>query len=160
MEELNYLEIDKAYERISRFILKTPLINNEYIDNFSKANVYIKLENLQKTGSFKLRGACNKIIQLSDEEKAKGIVAYYSGNHAQAVSYASNLFKTHATIVMPKNAPLIKINNTKKFGAKIVFYDSLKESREKIATQMAFEEGKKIIKPYDDLDIIAGQGTL
>ena len=160
MDVLTHSEIDKAHERIFSLIIKTPLISSETINEKTNSNVYFKLENLQWTGSFKLRGASNKISQLSNEEKSRGIVSYSSGNHAQAVAYASNLFGVHATIIMPKNAPSIKIENTKKYGAEIIIYDSMHESREKIASEIARKENKTIIKPYDDLDVIAGQGTV
>ena len=160
MDALTPQEIDKAHERIFSLIIKTPLISSETINKKTNANVYFKLENLQWTGSFKLRGASNKISQLSNEEKSRGIVSYSSGNHAQAVAYASKLFGVQATIVMPKNAPSIKIKNTKKYGADVVLYDSMHESREKIALEIAHKENKTIVKPYDDLDVIAGQGTV
>ena len=160
MDALTPQEIDKAYERIFSLIIKTPLISSETINKKTNANVYFKLENLQWTGSFKLRGASNKISQLSNEEKSRGIVSYSSGNHAQAVAYASNLIGVQATIIMPKNAPSIKIKNTKKYGADVVLYDSMHESREKIALEVAHKENKTIVKPYDDLDVIAGQGTV
>ena len=160
MDELTPQEIDKAHERIFSLIIKTPLISSETINKKTNANVYFKLENLQWTGSFKLRGASNKISQLSNEEKSRGIVSYSSGNHAQAVAYASNLIGVQATIIMPKNAPSIKIKNTKKYGADVVLYDSMHESREKIALEIAHKENKTIVKPYDDLDVIAGQGTV
>ena len=160
MDALTPQEIDKAHERIFSLIIKTPLISSETINKKINANVYFKLENLQWTGSFKLRGASNKISQLSNEEKSRGIVSYSSGNHAQAVAYASKLFGVQATIVMPKNAPSIKIKNTKKYGADVVLYDSMHESREKIALEIAHKENKTIVKPYDDLDVIAGQGTV
>jgi len=160
MDALTPQEIDKAHERIFSLIIKTPLISSETINKKTNANVYFKLENLQWTGSFKLRGASNKISQLSNEEKSRGIVSYSSGNHAQAVAYASNLIGVQATIIMPKNAPSIKIKNTKKYGADVVLYDSMHESREKIASEIARNENKTIVKPYDDLDVIAGQGTV
>jgi len=160
MRAFNSSDIDKAYKRIQPLILKTPLISNEAINFRTKANVFFKLENLQWTGSFKLRGAINKISQLSSEEKKNGVVSFSSGNHAQAVAYASKLFNINATIVMPKNAPLIKINNTKIYGAQVVLYDPETESREEIALHIANKENRIIIKPYDDLDIIAGQGTV
>ena len=109
MDALTPQEIDKAHKRIFSLIIKTPLIGSETINKKLNANVYFKLENLQWTGSFKLRGASNKISQLSNEEKSRGIVSYSSGNHAQAVAYASKLFGVQATIVMPKNAPSLKI---------------------------------------------------
>ena len=160
MEALNINEIDQAYERIKPFILKTPLITSDVINEICQCKVYFKLENLQWTGSFKLRGATNKILQLSEEQKSKGIIAYSSGNHAQAVSYISNLFGIDAKIVMPSNAPLVKINNTKKYGAQVVTYNPHKETREKIASEIIIKENRTLIKPYNDLDIIAGQGTI
>ena len=160
MDALTPQEIDKAHERIFSLIIKTPLISSEIINKKTNANVYFKLENLQWTGSFKLRGASNKISLLSNEEKSRGIVSYSSGNHAQAVAYASNLFGVQATIIMPKNAPFIKIENTKNYGADVVLYDSMHEGREKIASEIARKENKTIVKPYDDLDVIAGQGTV
>ena len=160
MEVLTTDEIDKAYWRIQSLIIKTPLISNEIINNHTNSKVYFKLENLQKTGSFKIRGASNKISQLLNEEKYKGIISYSSGNHGQAVAYVSNYYGIPATIVMPKNAPKIKIENTKKYGAEVILYDPLYENREKITLEISLKENKKIIKPYDDLDIIAGQGTV
>ena len=156
---LNSKEIEKAYSRIRSLIIKTPLITNETINKKTNSKIYFKLENLQKTGSFKIRGAANKIGKLSNNEKSRGVVSYSSGNHAQAVAYVSKHFNIKSTIVMPENAPLIKINNTKKYGAKIVLYNPKKESRENIAEIIAKKENKTIIRPYDDLDIIAGQGT-
>ncbi len=159
MDHLNIREIDKAHTRIKSFILRTPLISNETINKITQGNIFFKLENLQNTGSFKIRGAINKISQLSKNSKLRGIISYSSGNHAQAVAHASKIFNTNATIVMPMNAPKVKIQNTKKYGAKIIFYDPTKTDRESIAKKIALRENKEIIMPYDDLDIIAGQGT-
>ena len=160
MKTLNKKKIDESYKRIKSIISKTPLVTNETVNRIANANVFFKLENLQYTGSFKLRGASNKISKLSEEDKSKGIVAYSSGNHAQAVSYVSKLYGINSTIVMPKNAPKNKIENTQKYGSKVILYDNLFESREKVALHIASKENKTIIKPYDDLDIIAGQGTV
>ena len=159
MTDFNNELINIAHKRIRNNILKTPLIINEDINKLTKAKVFFKLENLQWTGSFKLRGAMNKIIQLNPYQKKKGIVAYSSGNHAQAVAYASKINKINSTIIMPKNAPLIKINNTKNYGAKIILYDPMTESREDIGDKISNDEKKLLIKPYDDIDIISGQGT-
>ena len=159
MNKLDNAYIEKAYERIKGKILKTPLIFNEYISRLTNAEVFFKLENLQWTGSFKLRGAMNKISLLSSSEKKNGVVAYSSGNHAQAVAYASQLHNINSTIIMPSNAPQIKINNTKNYGAKIILYDPTKESREDIGEKIANDQNLTLIKPYDDIDIIAGQGT-
>lgn len=159
MSKFTYIQIDEAYKRIHSQILRTPLVVSENINNLINANVYFKLENLQWTGSFKLRGAINKISQLSSDQKKNGVVAFSSGNHAQAVAYASKINQISAIIIMPKNAPLTKINNTKKYGAEVILYDPLTESREEIGRTIAKDQGRTLIKPYDDLDIIAGQGT-
>lgn len=159
MTNFNYIDVDIAYKRIKSQIIKTPLITSEHINNMVNANVFFKLENLQWTGSFKLRGALNKILKLSLDEKKNGVVAYSSGNHAQAVAYASKVNNIKATIIMPKNAPRIKINNTKKYGAKVILYDPLNENREEIGNKISKDQECILIKPYDDLDIIAGQGT-
>ena len=160
MSDFDYSRIDKAYERISSHILKTPLVTSEYINNILKANVYFKLENLQWTGSFKLRGATNKILQLNQHQKQKGLVAYSSGNHAQAVAFVSRNEGIDVKIIMPESAPKIKIENTKKYGAKVILYNTFHEKREEIANKIVKDEGRVLIKPYDDVDIIAGQGTI
>tara|TARA_B110000438_G_scaffold271966_1_gene290297 strand:- start:1704 stop:2681 length:978 start_codon:yes stop_codon:yes gene_type:complete len=159
MSDFDYNRIDQAFKRISSKILKTPLITSEYINHLLGAKVYFKLENLQWTGSFKLRGATNKIMQLNLDQKQKGVVAYSSGNHAQAVAYASKYNGIRAKIIMPENAPKIKINNTKKYGAEVILYNPLNQNREEIGEKIANDENRTLIKPYDDLDIIAGQGT-
>ena len=160
MSLLSTSDIDKAHLILKSFITQTPLVTNEAINTLVNAKVYFKLENLQHTGSFKIRGATYKISLLSKEQKQKGIVTYSSGNHAQAVAFASFNQSIKATIVMPHNAPKIKIKNTKNYGANIIFYNPKKESREIIGEQIAFETGKTLIKPYDDIDIITGQGTV
>ena len=159
MSSFNHIQIEEAYKRIQSHILKTPLFFSEDINKITKANVFFKLENLQWTGSFKLRGALNKILQLNTNEKNTGVVAYSSGNHGQAVAYASKINQINATIIMPKNAPFIKINNTKKYGAEVILYNPATENREEIGNNIAKEKNYTLIKPYDDLDIIAGQGT-
>jgi len=159
MTDFSYLNIETAYENIKHALDKTPLITNDYINQLLDAKVYFKLENLQKTGSFKLRGATNKISQLSKEQKLRGLVAYSSGNHAQAVAYASLQENISAKIIMPNNAPKIKIENTKKYKGEVILYDPQKEIREEIGKDIEKKENRMLIKPYDDYDIIAGQGT-
>ena len=159
MSNFSYVKIEEAYQRIKSQILKTPLISSEYINSITNAKIYFKLENLQWTGSFKLRGAINKISQLDPSKKKNGVVAYSSGNHAQAVAYASMINNIHAKIIMPNSAPTIKIENTKKYGAEVILYDNLNENREEIGNKISLDEERTLIKPYDDLDIIAGQGT-
>ena len=159
MKIIDSKSIEAAYERIKRYINKTPLVSNNNINNQFGAQIYFKLENEQVTGSFKIRGALNKILQLNEDQKEKGIVAYSSGNHAQAVSYVSHLLKIRSTIVMPKDAPKIKINNTKKYGSEIILYDRENEDREKIAIDLAKKKDRTLIRPFNDEDIIIGQGT-
>ena len=137
MDIINLLNIDKAYSIIKRNITKTPLITNEAINNLVGAKVYFKLENLQHTSSFKIRGAMYKISLLSNKQKEKGVVAYSSGNHAQAVAFASLKEGIKSTIVMPITAPKIKIQNTIKYGSKIVFYNPKREEREPIGKKIA-----------------------
>ncbi len=156
---LHYNAIDEAYDIIGKHIFKTPLVTNEYINNLVKAEVYFKLENMQITGSFKLRGAMHKVSKISNDIIKNGVVAYSSGNHAQAVAYAAFKKKISAKIIMPKNAPKIKIQNTKNYGADVILYDSFFESREKIGNFIKEKENRFLVKPYDDYDIIAGQGT-
>ena len=120
MTDFSYLNVDNAYKLINQKVIKTPLITNDYINNLLEAEIYFKLENLQNTGSFKLRGATYKITKLVETVKDLGVVAYSSGNHAQAVAYASMINRISAKIIMPKTAPQIKIENTKKYGAEVI----------------------------------------
>lgn len=160
MTNIDYKSIKNAHKRIKRYIAETPLITNREINNKYKAKIYFKLENRQKTGSFKVRGAFNKLLQLKNIEKKKGVIAYSSGNHGQAVSYASKILGIDSLVVMPKDAPKIKLENTRKYGAKIVLFNRLIESREEIAMAIAKKSGRVLIPPFDDLDIIIGQGTV
>ncbi len=157
--KINYQIIDQAYEKIYDKIIKTPLVTNDYINNLIQAEVYFKLENFQITGSFKLRGAMHKISKLSSTQAINGVVAYSSGNHAQAVAYSAQQKKISSKIIMPKTAPKIKIDNTKNYGGEVILYDTFFENREEIGKKIKEEENRVLIKPYDDIDIIAGQGT-
>ena len=156
---VTFRDIEKAYNKIKNLIIKTPLVSNDYINDLLNTEVYFKLENLQKTGSFKLRGATHKISTLSDEIINNGVVAYSSGNHAQAVAYAALDKNISAKIIMPKNAPTIKIKNTREYGADVILYDTFFENRERIGNEIKEKENRSLIKPYDDVDVIAGQGT-
>ena len=155
----SYKNIDSAYTEIKNNIIRTPLISSDYINTQLNSKVFFKLENLQTTGSFKYRGAYYKISKLSDENKKNGVVAYSSGNHAQAVAYASLQKNISCKIIMPKNAPKIKIENTKKYKAEVILYDPKTESRESIGEKISIEENRSLIRPYDDIDIVSGQGT-
>jgi threonine dehydratase len=155
----SFKNIDVAYSQIKNQIIQTPLISNDYINKKLSSKIFFKFENLQKTGSFKFRGASYKISQLTNEQKKNGVVAYSSGNHAQAVAYASLQQNITCKIIMPKNAPKIKIENTKKYKAEVILFDPMTEIRENIGEKISIEENRTLIRPYDDFDIIAGQGT-
>lgn len=138
----------------------TPCLRFYALDAAVGAKVYIKPENLQRSGSFKFRGAFNRLSQLSSDERVAGVVAYSSGNHAQGVALAAQILGVPATIVMPRDAPDIKKNNTEAYGAKVVLYDRYTEDREQIGQQISDESGATLVPPYDDSAIISGQGTV
>ena len=156
---LNHKSIEEAYNLINKKIIKTPLVSNDYINNLLNAEIYFKLENLQNTGSFKLRGATHKILKSLNDILENGVVAYSSGNHAQAVAFSASQNNLSAKIIMPKTAPQIKIENTKKYGAEVILYDTYFQNREEIGNEIQKKDNRVLIKPYDDKDIIAGQGT-
>lgn len=138
---------------------RTPVITSRTLDGRVGARVLLKAEALQRTGSFKFRGAYNKIAALADEERKRGVVAPSSGNHAQAVALAASLLGAPATIVMPRDAPELKLAATKGYGAEVVTYDRYREDREQIAREMAEARGLTLVRPFDDPLVIAGQGT-
>jgi threonine dehydratase len=140
--------------------VRTPLINAPVLDERLGARVFLKAETLQRTGSFKFRGAYNKISSIAQERRAAGVVAYSSGNHAQGVAAAARLLGMRATIVMPSDAPRLKRERTAALGAEIVLYDRDKEDRAAIAKKIVTERGATLVPPYDDPLIIAGQGTI
>ena len=152
-------DIENALERLSGVAIRTPLLRSAVLNERSKAEVLIKSENLQHIGAFKFRGAYNRLAQLDGAQKKAGVVAFSSGNHAQGVAYAAKLLKTPATIVMPTDAPRIKLENTERLGATLRLYDRHAESREEIAAAIAANTGATVVPSYDDADIIAGQGT-
>ena len=152
--------ITSAARRLAGVARKTPLIKSTVLSDNFNAKVFLKVESLQLTGSFKFRGAFNFISQLTKDQKAKGLIAYSSGNHAHAVAKAANLEGIKTTIVMPQDAPRIKVEATKRFGANILFYERNTESREDIAATIVKKTGGVLIPPYDHRLIIAGQGTV
>lgn len=159
---LNLLElkdIQEAAERLRNVAVRTPLISSPELDELTGGSVLIKAENLQRTGSFKIRGAYNMLSQLSPAEAAKGVIAFSSGNHAQAVAAAGTMLGIDTTIVMPEDAPQIKIDNTRRLGGKTVLYDRYTGDRETIAREMAAERGCVVVPSYDHEHIVAGQGT-
>ena len=149
-------DVSAAAERIAGSIERTPLIE-------SAANgykVWLKCECLQTGGAFKLRGASNRLLQLSGEERERGVVAFSSGNHARGVAIAARRLGIHATIVMPSDAPAVKVDGTRGEGAEIIFYDRYRESREAIAAKISEESGATVVPSFDDPHIVAGQGTV
>ena len=154
-----YSHILQAYQRIEGQAIRTPLLESTAINQRLGGRVLFKVEALQRTGSFKFRGAYNKISQLA-QQGIKGVVAYSSGNHAQGVALVAALFDMHAVIIMPADSPAIKINNTRALGGEVVLYDRYTQSREELGAALAQERNLALVKPYDDPDIIAGQGTV
>jgi threonine dehydratase len=153
-------EVEAAAKRLLAVAVRTPLINAPVLDERLGARVFLKAETLQRTGSFKFRGAYNKISQMPPEKRAAGVVAYSSGNHAQGVAAAAKLLGLPATIVMPADAPRLKRERTAALGATVVLYDRDKEDRAAIAKKIVAERGATLVPPYDDPLIIAGQGTI
>ncbi len=154
-----FAEIEAAARRLAGVAEETPLLRSAALDELAGAEVLLKPEMLQRTGSFKFRGAYNRIAQLSEAERSAGVVAFSSGNHAQGVAAAAALLGTPATIVMPADAPAIKIENTRGYGAEVLCYDRYRQEREAVAAEIVAERGATLVRPYDDRDIIAGQGT-
>ena len=153
-------DIDAAAKRLAGIAVRTPLINFPVLDETVGARVFLKAETLQRTGSFKFRGAYNKISSIPPERGAAGVVAYSSGNHAQGVAAAARLLGMRATIVMPADAPRAKRERTLALGAEVVPYDRNNEDRAAIAKKIVDERGATLVPPYDDPLIIAGQGTI
>jgi threonine dehydratase len=151
--------IEAAAERLAGRARRTPLLGSPFLDELAGRRVLVKPECLQHTGSFKFRGAWSAISALSDAQRARGVLAYSSGNHAQGVAYAAKLHRIPALIVMPADAPRLKIANTRALGGEVVLYDRASESREEIGARLAEERGLTLIRPYDEPQVIAGQGT-
>jgi len=152
-------DVKAAAERIKGIAIRTPLLRNDALDAAIGAKVWVKAECLQRGGAFKMRGAGNAISALSPEVRARGVIAFSSGNHAIAVATVARLFGIPATIVMPADSPKIKLDTTRENGATVVTYDRVNESREEIGARIANETGASLIKPFDDPFVIAGQGT-
>ena len=155
----SFADIEAAAKRLAGWAVPTPLLNPPALDRHSGGRILLKAETLQRTGSFKFRGAFNRISQIPESERGAGVVAYSSGNHAQGVAAAAALLGVPAIIVMPADAPAIKVANTRGYGAEVVTYDRLTESREDIGAAIAAERGATLVRPYDDPGVIAGQGT-
>ena len=152
-------DVKSAYERVSRNIVKTPVMTSTTIDRMTDAKVYFKCENYQRVGAFKFRGAFNALSQLTDEERKRGVITHSSGNHAQAVALASSILEIQATIVMPRTAPRVKKEATQGYGANIVFCEPTLESRTETTSELIDKHGFILIHPYDNPRVIAGAGT-
>lgn len=152
--------IKAAQNRIAGEAVVTPLINNAYLDEVVGGRVFLKCENLQRTGSFKFRGAYNAIASMSADERANGIVAVSSGNHAQGIAESVRMFGVPATIIMPSSAPAIKTERVRRLGAKVVPYDRAVDDRDSFARDLVEETGAEFVRPYDDVRVMAGQGTV
>jgi threonine dehydratase len=151
--------VREAAERIQPLVRRTPVMTSRSLDERAGFQLFLKCENFQRGGAFKIRGAANLILALTPEERKRGIVAFSSGNHAQAVAIAAKHVGASATIVMPSDAPKTKMDPTRALGARIVTYDRLHDDREKIAAEVLAETGGILAPPYDHLMIMAGQGT-
>jgi threonine dehydratase len=152
-------DVDEAARRLAGVALRTPLLSSAALDAMTGGRVFLKAETLQRTGSFKFRGAYNKLAAIPPERRSRGVVAYSSGNHAQGVAAAARLLGMPCVIVMPSDAPRAKRERTAALGAEIVPYDRLRDDREAIAQAIAERRGATLVPPYDDALIIAGQGT-
>jgi threonine dehydratase len=153
-------KFEEAYEDVKKVTLETKLIYSDYWSNCTGNKVYLKPENLQRTGAYKVRGAYYKITTLSDEERKKGLITASAGNHAQGVAYAAKCYGVKATIVMPTSTPLIKVNRTKALGAEVVLYGNVYDEAYEKALELAKEHGYTLVHPFDDLDVATGQGTI
>jgi threo-3-hydroxy-L-aspartate ammonia-lyase len=158
-ESFSIEDVQTAARRLLNRIHRTPVVSCQSVDDATGHQVFFKCENLQRAGAFKIRGALNKLLTLTPEERARGVVAFSSGNHAQGVALAARLVGTTAIICMAKDAPRLKLEATRNYGAQVVFYDRHLDDREAVARKIAAESGRVMVPPYDDYAIMAGQGT-
>src|SRR6267143_5550711 len=156
---VSYADIASAAERLASHAHRTPVMSSRTVDERTGAQVFFKCENFQRMGAFKFRGAYNAMSQLAPDERKRGVLAYSSGNHAQAVAVAGKMLGVRVTIVMPADAPAVKLDATRGYGAEVVLYDKHKEVREEVAERTARERGLAMIPPFDHPHVIAGQGT-
>src|SRR5499425_2057822 len=159
MSVIGIEDIRAAAARLKGRIHRTPVVTSRSFDERCGQQVFFKCENLQRAGAFKIRGALNKLLTLTDEERARGVVGFSSGNHAQGVALAARLTDSSAMILMPTDAPALKVAATRGYGAEVVFYDRQTEDREERARALVSRTGRVLVPPYDDPAIMAGQGT-
>jgi threonine dehydratase len=156
---VTYADIDTAAQRLKGIAHRTPVFTSRQANEKAGASIFFKCENFQRVGAFKFRGAYNAICCLDEDQRQRGVIAFSAGNHAQAMALAGQLLGVSVTVVMPNDAPDQKISATKGYGADVILYDRIRESREAIAAQLAQERGLTLIPPFDHRDVIAGQGT-
>lgn len=153
-------KFEQASELVKKVTLPTKLVYSEYLSEQTGGKVYLKPENMQYTGSYKVRGAYYKITTMTDEERKRGLITASAGNHAQGVAFAAKRFGCKATIVMPSITPLIKVNRTKSYGAEVILHGNDYDAAHEYARQLAEERGLTFVHPFDDLDVVTGQGTI
>lgn len=155
----SFSDIEDAHEVIKPFIHRTPVLSSQKVNEKAGAELFLKCENFQKVGAFKFRGACNAVMTLPEEEARKGVATHSSGNHAQALALAANLRGIQADVVMPENAPKVKVEAVRNYGARITFCEPTLEARESSLRELIAKNGATVIHPYNDARIVAGQGT-
>ena len=160
MEELSLKKFEEAAEKVKEVTLATNLVYSEYFSNQSGNKVYLKPENMQYTGAYKVRGAYYKISTMPEDARKKGLITASAGNHAQGVAYAASKYGVPATVVMPTTTPLIKVNRTKGYGAKVVLYGNVYDEACEYAMKLAKEQGLTFVHPFNDLDVATGQGSI
>lgn len=152
--------IRAAAQRIDGKVRRTPLLSSPMLDELTGARVLVKAESLQLTGSFKIRGALNALLSLDDAERERGVVAFSTGNHGQAIAAAATMTGSRATIVMPQDAPQVKIDGCRWWGAEVVFYDPATQDREEVGRELVDARGAQLVHPFDDVRVMSGQGTV
>ncbi|MDB5745764.1 MAG: Threonine dehydratase [Massilia sp.] len=156
---LQYSDVEQAAARILGAAHRTPVLTSSTANARLDAQLFFKCENYQRMGAFKFRGAFNAIARFSDAQRAAGVLTFSSGNHAQAIALSARLAGIRATIIMPQDAPALKVQATREYGGEVIFYDRYTENREEIAQRLAAERGMTLVPPYDHPDVICGQGT-
>lgn len=159
MNEFNISDIRRAADRLHGHIVRTPLLSSPMLDERAACRVFVKAEPLQRTGAFKFRGALNKLLSMDEATRSRGVVAFSAGNHGHAVAAAAHAVGCPAVIVLPNNAAKVKVENCRWWGAEIVIYDPEKEDRVEVSRALVESRGMTLISPFDDFDIMAGQGT-
>lgn len=156
---VSFRDVESAAARLDGVATRTPVVSSRTLNDRLNCRAWFKCENFQRTGAFKFRGAYNAMVQLADEQKRRGVISYSSGNHAQAIALAGRLLDVATTVVMPHDAPSVKLEATRGYGAEVVLYDPEETARESLGRKLSEDRGLALIPPYDHPDIIAGQGT-